>query len=36
MSDRVQSKSKDVNSILFHSRLIIMLVSEELGEKEIL
>jgi hypothetical protein len=35
MSDRVKSKSKDVDSSLFHSRLIIMLVSEELGKKEI-
>jgi hypothetical protein len=35
MSERIQSKSKDVDSILFHSGLIIMLVSEELGKKEI-
>jgi hypothetical protein len=35
MLDRVQSKSKDVDSSLFHSRLIRMLVSEELGKKEI-
>jgi hypothetical protein len=35
MSDRIQSKSKDVDSSLFHSGLIRMLVSEELGKKEI-
>jgi hypothetical protein len=35
MSDRVQAKSKDVDSILFHSGLIRMLVSEELGKKKI-
>jgi hypothetical protein len=35
MEDRVQAKSKDVDSILFHSGLIKMLVSEELGKKEI-
>lgn len=35
MADRVQAKSKDVDSNLFHSRLIRMLVSEELGKKEI-
>jgi hypothetical protein len=35
MSDRVQAKSKDVDSSLFHSGLIRMLVSEELGKKEI-
>ena len=35
MSDRVQDKSKDVDSSLFHSGLIRMLVSEELGKKEI-
>jgi hypothetical protein len=35
MADRVQSKSKDVDSSLFHSGLIRMLVSEELGKKEI-
>jgi hypothetical protein len=34
MSDRVQAKSKDVDSSLFHSGLIRMLVSEELGKKE--
>jgi hypothetical protein len=32
MSDRVQDKSKDVDSSLFHSGLIRMLVSEELGK----
>jgi hypothetical protein len=35
MLDRIQSKSKDVDSSLFHSGLIKMLVSEELGKKEI-
>jgi hypothetical protein len=35
MADRVQAKSKDVDSILFHSGLINMLVSEELGKKVI-
>jgi hypothetical protein len=35
ISDRVQSKSKDVDSSLFHSGLIRMLVSKELGKKEI-
>jgi hypothetical protein len=35
MSDRIQDKSKYVDSSLFHSRLIRMLVSEELGKKEI-
>jgi hypothetical protein len=35
MSYRIQSKSKDVDSILFHSGLIRTLVSEELGKKEI-
>jgi hypothetical protein len=35
MSYRVQAKSKDVDFILFHSGLIRMLVSEELGKKEI-
>jgi hypothetical protein len=35
MSDRVQDKSKDVDSSLFHSGLIRMLVSKELGKKEI-
>jgi hypothetical protein len=35
MADRVQVKSKDVDSILFHSGLIKMLLSEELGKKEI-
>ena len=31
--DRIQAKSKDVDSGLFHSGLIRMLVSEELGKK---
>jgi hypothetical protein len=35
MSDRVQAKSKDVDSSLFHFGLIKMLVSEELGKKDI-
>jgi hypothetical protein len=35
MSDKVQDKSKDVDSILFHSGLIRMLVSKELGKKNI-
>jgi hypothetical protein len=35
MTDRVQAKSKDVDSSLFHSGLIKKLVSEELGKKEI-
>jgi hypothetical protein len=35
MSNMIQSKSKDVDSSLFHSGLIRMLVSEELGKKEI-
>jgi hypothetical protein len=35
MSDMIQSKSKDVDTSLFHSGLIRMLVSEELGKKEI-
>ena len=35
MSDRVQAKSKDVDSSLFHFGLIKMLVYEELGKKEI-
>jgi hypothetical protein len=35
MSDRIQSKSKGVDTSIFHSRLIRMLVSEELGKKEI-
>jgi hypothetical protein len=35
MEDRVQAKSKDVDSSLFHSGLIRMLVSEEFGKKEI-
>jgi hypothetical protein len=35
MSDNIQFKSKDVDTIIFHSRLIIILVSKELGKKEI-
>jgi hypothetical protein len=35
MADRVQAKSKDMESSLFHSGLIRMLVSKELGKKEI-
>jgi hypothetical protein len=35
MSDRIQAKSKDVDSSLFHSGLIRILVSEELGKKDI-
>jgi hypothetical protein len=35
MSDRIQSKSKDVDTSMFHSRLIRMLVSEELGKEDI-
>jgi hypothetical protein len=35
MLDRIQDKYKDVDSSLFHSGLIRMLVSEELGKKEI-
>jgi hypothetical protein len=35
MADRVQEKSKDVESSLFHYGIIKMLVSEELGKKEI-
>jgi hypothetical protein len=35
MADRVQDKSKDVDSNLFYSGLIRMLVYEELGKKEI-
>jgi hypothetical protein len=35
MSNRIQAKSKDVDSSLFHFGLIRMLVSEELGKKEI-
>jgi hypothetical protein len=35
MSDRIQSKSKDVDTSIFHSGLIRMLVSEELGKKYI-
>jgi hypothetical protein len=35
MLDRIQAKTKDADSILFHSGLIRMLVSKELGKKEI-
>jgi hypothetical protein len=35
MSDNIHAKTKDVDSSLFHSGLIRMLVSEELGKKEI-
>jgi hypothetical protein len=35
MSDMIQAKYKDVDSSLFHSRLIKMIVSEELGKKDI-
>ena len=35
MSDRVQSKSKAMDTSIFHSGLIRMLVSEELGKKDI-
>jgi hypothetical protein len=35
MSDKIHAKSKDVDSSLFHSGLIRMLVCEELGKKEI-
>jgi hypothetical protein len=35
MSDRIQSKSKDVDTNIFHSRLIRMLFSEELGKKDV-
>jgi hypothetical protein len=35
MSDMIQSKSKDVDTSIFHYGLIRMLVSEELGEKHI-
>jgi hypothetical protein len=35
ISDMIQAKSKDVDSSLFHSGLIIMLVSKELRKKEI-
>jgi hypothetical protein len=34
-SYKIQSKSKDVDTSIFHSGLIRMLVSEELGKKEI-
>jgi hypothetical protein len=35
MSERIHDKSKDVDSSLFHSGLIRILVSEELGKKDI-
>jgi hypothetical protein len=35
MSDMIQSKSKDVDTRIFHSGLIRMIVSEELGKKDI-
>jgi hypothetical protein len=35
MLDRIQSKSKDVDTSIFHSGLIRILVSEELGKKDI-
>jgi hypothetical protein len=35
ISERIQAKSKDVDSSLFHSGLIRMLVSKELGKKDI-
>ena len=35
MSDRVQSKSKAVDTSIFHSGLIRMLVYEVLGKKDI-
>jgi hypothetical protein len=35
MADKVQEKSKDVDSSFFHVGLIRMLVSEELGKKDI-
>jgi hypothetical protein len=35
MSERIQAKSKDVDSILFRSQLIRILFYEELGKKEI-
>jgi hypothetical protein len=35
MSNRIQSKSKDVDTNIFHSGLIRILVSEELGKKDI-
>jgi hypothetical protein len=35
ISDRIQSKYKDVDTSIFHSGLIRMLVSEELGKKNI-
>jgi len=35
MSDKIQSKSKDVDTSIFHSRSIRMLVSKKLGKKDI-
>jgi hypothetical protein len=35
MSDRVQSKSKVANTSVFHSRLIKMLMMEELKKRNI-
>jgi hypothetical protein len=35
MSDKIQSKSKDVDTSIFHSRLIRILAFEELGKKDI-
>jgi CRISPR/Cas system-associated endonuclease Cas3-HD len=35
MSNRIQSKSKDVDTSIFHSGLIRMRVFEELGKKDI-
>jgi hypothetical protein len=35
MLDMIHAKSKDVDSRLFHSGLIRMLVSEELGKNDI-
>jgi hypothetical protein len=35
MLDRIQSKSKDVDTSIFHSGLIRILVSEDLGKKDI-
>jgi hypothetical protein len=35
MSDKIQSKSKDVHTSIFHSRLIRILVSKELDKRDI-
>jgi hypothetical protein len=35
LSDMIQSKPKNVDTSIFHSRLTRMLVSEELGKKDI-